>query len=247
MEFGLTALAAQLVLLYAFSKLIIYIDLRYQRNRSDDYIVVNVYLGKKVILYTMKVPVVDLIKNDELLWLSSEIKTADETAKTKTNVNRERRFVKNTIRMCFHDPRRLWHAFKSVKFYIKLYRRVVRRLVNSLTCERLQWKTTYGSDDAANTGIITGALWTVKGMLVTVLRRRFSFTAPPEIAVIPVFGQSRFDVDFQCIFSLRLGKIISATTILVKLSGKGAATGGRTSNPRANEDSYGKHKRYGRC
>lgn len=245
MEFSLTALAAQLVLLYAISKLVIYIDLRYYRNESDDFIAVNVYLSKKVILYSMKVPVVDLIKNDELLWLSSEIKTIDGTAKAETNIEREQRFINNTIKMYFFHPRRLWRAFKSVKFYAKLYRRIVCRLVNSLTCERLNWKTTFGSDDAAVTGLMAGALWTAKGTLVTILRRRFSFIAPPEISVIPVFGQNHFQVDFQCIFSLRLGKIISATTILVNLSGKGAATGGRTSNPRANEDSYGKHKRYG--
>ncbi|MGI6093154.1 MAG: DUF2953 domain-containing protein [Veillonellaceae bacterium] len=245
MEYGLAALAAQIVVLYVFSKLIIYIDLRYHRDKSDDFIVVNVYLGKKFMLYSMKVPVVELIKNDESLWLSSEIKTSDGTAKTKTNIERERRFLNNIVRMYFYNPRRLWHAFKSVKFYAKLYRRVICRLVNSLNCERLYWKTTYGSDDAAITGLMSGTLWTVKGMLVTVLRRRFCFSAPPELSVTPAFGQACFYVDFQCIFSLRLGKVISAATILTNLSGKGAATGGRASNPRANEDSYGKYKRYG--
>ncbi|MDD4601706.1 hypothetical protein SDC9_05864 [bioreactor metagenome] len=242
MEVALTALAAQLLLLYILSKLIIYIDLRYQRSNTDDYIAVNVYLGKTILLYSMKVPMIDLVKNDELLWLESSIKTNE--VKVKTHIHRERRFLWNVYKIYFWHPRRLKRMLRSVQYYSRLYRRIVLKLVNSLACEHLKWETKYGSDDAAITGIMTGAFWALKGMLVTVLKRRFVFREQPQLSVSPVFGQPCFEISFQCIFSLRLGKIINATTIFVNFSGKGAKTGGRTSNPRANENSYGKHKEY---
>lgn len=245
MEFGLMALTAQLVVFYIISQLIIYIELRYQRNKSDDYMAVNIYLGKRIMLYSMKVPVIELLNNDELLWVSSEIKASRGKARNKTCVRREQHFIKKLLKVYLLDPRRFLNALRLVKYYAKLYRRFICRLVKSLTCEHLYWKTIYGSEDSAITGLMTGVLWSVKGMLITILRRRFFFTASPQIVVEPIFGQSCLDVNFQCIFSLRVGKIINAASIFVKSKGKGATTSGRTSYSRANENSYAKHKRYG--
>lgn len=243
MEVGLTALAAQLFLLFIISKLVIYIDLRYCRNNTDDYVAVDVFLGKKILLYSMNVPIIELVKNGHLFWLESELNTTD--GKVKTHIKQERRFMRNALSIYLRHPIRFWRLLKSVKYYAKLYRQFVCKLVSQLKCEYLKWDTKFGAEDAAATGIITGGVWLFKGMLVTVLKRRFQFTAPPSLTVSPLFGKACFEVYFRCIFSLKIGKIINATTMLVNLSGKGAVTSGRPSNPRAHENGNGKYKRHG--
>lgn len=243
MEIGLAAVAAQLLVIFIFSKIIIYIDLRYKRNQADDYVAINIFMGRNILLYSMKVPVIEIVQSNSLPWLESEIKAADR--KVGTHVTKEKRFIKNAFRLYLMNPRKFWQVLHSVKYYTRLYQKVMIKVANSLTCERLLWKTKYGSEDAALTGLMGGSFWAFKGMLVTVLKRRFVFTSHPEIAITPVFGQACFEVDFQCIFSLRLGKVINAMAILLNKRGKGAATSGGTSYSRANEDSNGKHKRYG--
>jgi Protein of unknown function (DUF2953). len=190
----------------------------------------------------MKVPVIEIVQSNSLPWLESEIETANR--KAKTHITREKQFIKKAFQMSLKHPQRFFRALNSVKYYTRLYQRIIMGVVNSLSCERLHWKIKYGSDDAALTGLIGGAFWAFKGMLVTVLKQRFVFTSHPKIAITPVFGQACFEVEFQCIFSLRLGKVINAMAILLNNRGKGAATSGGTSNSRANEDSNGKHKRY---
>jgi len=243
MEIGLTTLMAELTFIYLLSRVIIYFELKYLRNNDNDYIAVNIYLAKSILLYSMKVPVVEIVKHNELLWLKTEIETKD--GKDKTHIDREQRYAKNKLYIYLCNPKKLWHLLKSLKQYTKLYRRFVIKIVRSLNCEHLYWKTRFGSDDAALTGLMTGAMWAVKGTMVTIFKRRFSFTREPVIAVTPAFGQECLEVDFQCIFSLRLGKVIKATTVLFNLQGKGAKENGRTSDSRANEDCNGKHKRYG--
>lgn len=243
MEIGLTAILAELTLVYLLSRIIIYIELKYLRNHGNDYIAVNIYVAKSILLYSMKVPVVEIVKHNELLWLETEIET--RSGRDKTHIEREQRFAKNTFLIYLFNPRKLRRLFKLLRHYVKVYRRFARKIVSSLTCEHFYWKTRFGSDDAAMTGILTGGIWAAKGTLVTILKRRFEFISEPVITVIPVFGQECLEVDFQCIFSLQLGKVIRATTILFNLQSKEANINGRTSNSRSNEDCYGKHKRYG--
>lgn len=219
METGLIFVLAEVIVGYVVSRLVIYIDFRYYRAGSDDSLEVDIFLFNKVLLYRMKVPLIKMINDDGVPWIETKVITKDgmETADTK----REQRFTRNALRLYLFHPRRLWHMLKAFRYYMRIYRRFMIKLVESITCERFYWKTTYGSEDADVTGYMVGMLWAVKGTTVTGLKRRFPFSSEPVVKVKPIFGKSCFEVNFRCIFSLRLGKVINASTAIFILKRKG--------------------------
>ncbi len=103
---------------------------------------------------------------------------------------------------------KLKQAIKEFNYSFQTYCRVIDKVLKSATCEKFHWKTVYGLEDAASTGIIVGSLWAVKVFIISRLKRHVLFVTKPDIAVNPIFGRNQFEVDFQCIFSIKLGNVI---------------------------------------
>jgi hypothetical protein len=206
MEFWLALVIATIMIccLLFFSK--IYINVTYKRNGANDYISVNVYTVKKLVAYEMEVPVIEIVENKGLSWLESTIKTVQD--QDKTHRKREERFMKKTAKLYGKHPQKLGHAIKEFHYYTQMYCRVIDKVLMSATCERFYWKTMYGTEDAASTGIITGLLWAGKAFIINRLKKHILCVEKPIIAVTPIFGRNQFDVDFQCIFSIKLGNVI---------------------------------------
>lgn len=190
----------------------IYIKLKYQRDGSNDYIAIDVYSYGKLLAYSMQVPMIEMTDIKNSLWLKSKIKVGH--SQDETNIKREQRFIKKTLDYYILHPKRLKGVIRLVRYYTRLYCRVMNKYIKSMHCERIQWNTLYGSEDAEQTGIVTGMLWTVKGLLITRLKKRVIVTNAPIINVNFLFGHNSFKVDFDCIFSIRLGNVINAMRIL---------------------------------
>ncbi len=194
---------------FVISRISIYIHLKFLRNHDDDFIKVDVYLPHGILLYSMKVPVIEIVSRNYIPWLESEVKT--KHGETKTHSRREQRFVKVFFDIYFKHPRKLQRLYKTFRYYQKLYFRFMHHIIQSICCEKFTWKTTFGFEDAADTAVLSGALWSVKALVVTFLQKRTNFTAKPIIKVQPVFGEKKLDIDFQCIFSIKLGHLINAS------------------------------------
>jgi len=217
METWLIIILANIVISFLLFYSKIYIKLKYKRDGSNDYIAVDVYIFRKLLAYSMQVPMIAIgdIKNP--FWLTSKIETGQ--SQDATHIKREQRFVKKTMKFYMLHPRRLRRVVRLVHYYTRLYCKVMENFIHSLHCEELHWKTVYGSEDAALTGIGTGMLWSVKSLLITRLKKHVIVTQKPIITVSPTFGHNRFKVDFQCIFSIRLGNVINAVRILYNMKG----------------------------
>jgi hypothetical protein len=220
METGLMLVLAEIIIICMISQLVIYIDLRYHRSMADDSLEVDVFLFNKFLLYSMNVPLIKLINEEGLPWVETKIRTKDGI--DKAHLQREQRFMGNVLYLCLFHPKRMWRILRSFHYYLQLYQRFMFKLLKAVTCETFYWKTTYGSEDAAVTGYTAGMLWAVKKTALARMKRRLSFSSEPVVQVKPVFGKSCLEVDFRCIFSLRLGKVINASTVLFKLKCKGA-------------------------
>lgn len=220
----LLVLWAGIVLAYMLSRVNIYISLTYRRQDSDDHIIVDVFLLRKLIHYTITIPVIKTIDRTGIVWPVSEIETAN--GDVHTHAERERRFIQNLWYIYLHYPRKFRRMLRQLRLFMRLYKTFARKVLASLYCERLYWKTTFGSEDAAVTGVTVGALWAVKGLAYHAVRQRVKFSKRPEFAVVPVFGRQRFEVEFQCIFRLRVGNVITATYSLFKSKRKGAVGSG---------------------
>ena len=212
MEIWLIIILANIVIICLLSYSKIYIALQYQRDGSNDYIAVHVYLFRRLLAYSMQVPMIEIGDITNSFWLKSKIKVGK--SQDETHSKREQRFITKTAKFYILHPGRLKRIIRLVRYYIRLYCRVMNKIIHSLQCEQLQWKTMYGSEDAALTGIGTGLLWTVKSLMITRLKKHVIVTKKPIINVKPIFGQNSFKVDFQCIFSIRFGNVINAVRIL---------------------------------
>lgn len=185
----------------------VYINLKYLRNGGNDNIVVTVYMFKNLLTYRMEVPVIAILNIENSFWLKSKMKTRKSQEQTK--VKREQRFVRKTVNFYIRHPGQIRHIFRLFRYFLRLYDYIMGNVRASLYCEQLEWRTQYGSEDATLTGIATGMLWAIKTLMITRLRKKVIFIKKPIINVHPVFGGNHLNIEFQCIFSIRLGNVIN--------------------------------------
>ena len=207
-EFGLTFMMAILMLVFLISLSKIYIEVTYKRNDENDYVTVNVYTLKKLIFYTMQVPMVRIAEKAGDFKLQSTVSTAIN--QEKTDPIREEKLIKKRDHLVKKHPRKIRHTLQKFHYYSKRYCRIIDKLLKLIVCEKMFWKTKYGSEDAALTGTLVGGLWAFKSLLMNQLKRRIFSMGTLDIDVKPVFGSNQLEIDFQCIFSIRLGNVIKA-------------------------------------
>jgi hypothetical protein len=121
-----------------------------------------------------------------------------------------------------------------------------REFIPPVKCSQLVWITKVGLEDAAVTGISTGLLWSVKGLVYSVIcQMEHWHIHKVELKVIPNFKQKLFEVHLDCIFKFTIGHIIIAgiklLIFLLFFWLKGGETNGRSSDRSFNENSYGKY------
>lgn len=208
MECWLLIILSNLLLLCVLFYTKIYLVLKCKRDHSNDYIGVEVYIMRRLLLYSMQVPMIEITGRGAALWVESKIKTGNN--QDTTHSKREQKVVKKHLKFYITHPIYLRRSIQRLRSYARVYCKVMEKIINSLHCEEFCWKTSYGSEDAALTSIVVGMLWTVKSLLLTKLQKQVVFMDKPTIHVNPIFGHTHFKVDFQCIFSIRLGNVITA-------------------------------------
>ncbi|SMC58212.1 DUF2953 domain-containing protein [Sporomusa malonica] len=197
------------ILMLMLSRINIYIDIHFCRRKDDDYIEVSVSALRPLLVYTIKIPVIEIVRYNDLPWITSEIKAPQGGA--ETHIAREQRFVKKIAEIFVKNPQKFKKLMRAVKRYIRIYRKYINSLVASIHCEKLDIRAVYGFDDAAFTGLMMGAFGAARGLLLASLHNRLILEAKPNINITPVYGQSHFEIEFRCIFRIRLGNVITAT------------------------------------
>jgi hypothetical protein len=97
---------------------------------------------------------------------------------------------------------------------------IVNEFLKKITVHSFEWKTKIGSKDASIAGMLTGALWGVKGGIVGVISQRMKLKELPTLTITPLFHQSTISTSLQCMISFRVGKAIYAIMQLVKYKEK---------------------------
>ncbi|HWR45253.1 DUF2953 domain-containing protein [Sporomusa sp.] len=201
----LTAVSLMLML----SRINIYIELYFCRHNDDDHVAVTLYALRPLLVYTIKIPVIEIVRFNDLPWITSKIKAPQ--GGTETYVAREQRFVKRIAEIFVKNPQKFRKLMREVKRYINIYSCYINSLVSSIHCEKLDLRAEYGFEDAASTGLMMGVIGAARGLLLTSLDNRLKLDAKPNIKVTPMYGQSHFEIEFKCILRIRLGKVITAT------------------------------------
>lgn len=203
----------------------LYIDFHLCRRNDDDYVAITVYALHKLLIYTIKIPTIKLIQHDDLPWIASEI--AAPLGAAKTQVSREQRFVKKSIKLIFYNPERFLQLFRTARQFIRGYNSYVSRLAKRIHCEKFELKTAYGFEDAAITGIMMGVLGSLTEIMITAIHNRLILDTKPYIKIQPIYGHNQLDLELKCIFRIRFGNVITATmAILTNSLHRGATRSG---------------------
>ncbi len=238
MEIGIILAVDLLILCLVLANIPLHLQLCYRRNASDDYIVVTVYAVYRLLHYSMQIPALQLARESA----AQVIKEQEDAAQ---DVKQEQLAVKRFVKKYVLHPSRLWHVMEEIREHFIVYRRFMNALIGKLTCEQLAWRTRYGMEDAALVGALYGVIWSGKGLLLKRLGQRVPFSVKPVVAVIPVMGKRLWEVEFDCIFTLKLGNLITAIGRMVYIMAREARHNGRASDTGLNEDGYGKYQGNG--
>ncbi|HBF36191.1 MAG TPA: hypothetical protein DDW50_02600 [Firmicutes bacterium] len=101
--------------------------------------------------------------------------------------------------------------FLPAKYHRWLF--VVEDLEHRGHFTKFTWITRIGTGNPVSTATIYGVLWGVKSSLLSYLYRKEKLVGTPDIQVIPDFQTTRLDLNFDCIFKVKLGYIIIAAFV----------------------------------
>ncbi len=110
---------------------------------------------------------------------------------------------------------------KQIRLH-RRYRPALYPLLRKTSLRRLDWQTELGTGEPAWTGFLIGALWGIKGLLLSYF---YALLAPggkrPRLAIRPSFAGACFNVSIDCILEFRLAYLFFAwlRTIVLKIRG----------------------------
>ncbi|MBP1915377.1 hypothetical protein J2Z23_002335 [Lederbergia galactosidilyticus] len=110
----------------------------------------------------------------------------------------------------------LWDEVKNIPRNIRPFRRIINQFLMKIKINQFEWKTTIGLGDAADTGVATGVIWSLKGTLISWLRNYLSFLKNPVLIVQPNYQQTAFESNFQCMMKIKVGNAMVTAYKLAK-------------------------------
>ncbi|MCI3985210.1 DUF2953 domain-containing protein [Bacillus vallismortis] len=138
--------------------------------------------------------------------------SVDIKQKTKSKVKKSSSEKKIT----FADVQQSIHKIEMILQQVRNLRKISASFLAHLHITKLEWITIVGIQDAAVTGVLTGAVWGVKGGIAAMLYDHLNFVNKPVYEVIPSFQVPVSRTHFQCIFFFRFGHAMLAAFKFVK-------------------------------
>jgi hypothetical protein len=199
------AILVFLLLLIIFTKLTILVNYYHHNDNDDLKVEFRIWFG--LIKYKLNVPLIKIDDNSPSVVVKSQSHMGDsapddpnETVSQITGSNILTRLEqrKETLRKVIH-----LHV-------------IVRKFLQKITIKKFEWHSLMGVGDAAHTGMMTGALWAVKGGIIGLLSHYFRLKEVPNLSVTPHFQAAVIQTRLTCIFQFRIGHAILAGLKLIK-------------------------------
>lgn len=91
----------------------------------------------------------------------------------------------------------------------------LRKFLKKTVVHELSWVSTIGTGDAALTGKLIGAAWSMKGIVQMLVYQFLTIRCHPRLDVTGFYNNKVISTEFNCIFSIRVGDaILTAVQIL---------------------------------
>ncbi|MED3515308.1 DUF2953 domain-containing protein [Bacillus subtilis] len=181
----------------------IHVALEYLHAADNDKLTLKITALFGLIRIKKTIPAIKVNKEDGTVDIKqkTESKMKISSGKKKITQNDVQQSI-NKIEMLLHQVTRL--------------RKISASFLAHLHITKLEWVTVIGIQDAAVTGVLTGAVWGVKGGIAAMLYDHLDFVNKPVYEVIPSFQVPVSKTHFQCIFFFRSGHAMLAAFKFVK-------------------------------
>jgi len=97
-------------------------------------------------------------------------------------------------------------SLKKMREHFPLY----KKFAPKVRIKKFSWETSIGTGDASTSGIASGGLWSVKGIICGQITNFFNVETKPELSITPDFHKAIFDSRMHCIGKVRVGQAIRA-------------------------------------
>jgi len=98
---------------------------------------------------------------------------------------------------------------------------IIFYLLEKVRLRRLTWRTEIGTGDPAQTGLLAGVIWGLKGLILAACSRLLApGGAGPVVEIRPSFDRACFNMAFNCVLDVRLGHIFITGLKYLKIKRK---------------------------
>ncbi|MFS0775676.1 DUF2953 domain-containing protein [Neobacillus sp. 3P2-tot-E-2] len=193
------------ILLIIFSKLTILLNYFHHNDNDELKIQFRIWFG--LIRYTINVPLVKIDDNSPSIVVKGSTQMGDSGE--KESPTKEGQITKEGLMGKFTNAKEIIHHVSNMNV-------IVSKFIKRIVIKHFEWHSLVGVGDAAHTGIITGALWTLKGSVVGMLSNFLRLKEMPILSVTPHFQMAILQTHITCIFQFRIGYAILAGLKLIK-------------------------------
>ena len=190
--------------LILFTKLTIVLNY-YHHNDNDDLLVeFKIWFG--LIKYKLKVPAIKIDDDSPSIVVKSQSQMGGEAEHSDLDVNQitQEDFLS-----------KLQNSKEIIKKVFNMHV-IVKKFLQKVTITKFEWHSLMGLGDASHTGMMTGALWAVKGSILGLVSHYVRLKVKPNLSVTPHFQAAVLQTRFLCIFQFRIGHAILAGLKLIK-------------------------------
>ena len=198
------ALLAAAAALALFSD--IRIRIRYVREGRNDEIDAGLTGFYGLVRLRRKVPMMELMP-----WLSGLKLKLDRVGGGRGGGNGGEEELKYTR----DDVRRILRKTRLLVRHMADFREFLAGTLQHVHVSGLKWTTRIGTGDAAETGVVCGAVWGLKCAAAGAAGRWVTYGSVPQIDVAPAFGSAYFRTELVLRARIRVFRLLHACAMLL--------------------------------
>jgi Protein of unknown function (DUF2953) len=193
-----------LLIIVFVTKLTIYLSLYHGQDNDHLKLEFRAWFG--LIRYKHEVPFIKIDENT-LTIVTKEEKKAGHQEKPKKEQTKQ--YTAEDLLIKLKDS-------KEILTHVIGFHKIIRKFLKKVTIKEFEWFTVAGAGDAAYTGMLSGALWAVKGSMIGVISHSMKLKVMPKIMITPNFQKAVSQTKLRCMIQFRIGYAMLTGIKLVK-------------------------------
>lgn len=204
--FGWILLGIVILLFFILFVTPLRIHVAYERAGENDQINLEVTAWFRLIRIRYELPMMKLKADEKGPKVEAKV---EKTNQVEDNVDKKQ---VNTP-----EVKKWYRRVQELLEKVQDMQPIIKRMLKQVRCDKLEWQTTLGLGEAAETGALTGIAWGLKNMIVSVLAHYITMRTIPRVSIQPEWNKQLLHTEFRCILRFMVGHaMIAGIRILLK-------------------------------